>query len=51
MEEILDQNPENAAPQNRASAARAKLSWREYLETDEAVRTIYLVFGFLPSRS
>ncbi|HEX8638248.1 MAG TPA: hypothetical protein VF692_09310, partial [Pyrinomonadaceae bacterium] len=47
MEEILDQNPENAASETRApAAARAKLSWREYLETDEAVRTIYLVFGF-----
>jgi hypothetical protein len=43
MEEILEPNAEDAAPVSRS---RAKLSWREYLETDEAVRTIYLVFGF-----
>lgn len=47
MEEILDQNAENAAPDASARIpARTKLSWREYLETDEAVRVIYLVFGF-----
>jgi hypothetical protein len=47
MEEILEPNAENRAPDTSAPAAeRTKLSWREYLETDDAVRTIYLIFGF-----
>ena len=49
MEEILEPNAENRAPEPGAPAAaqaKTRLSWREYLETDEAVRTIYLVFGF-----
>jgi hypothetical protein len=43
MEEILEQNTEHAAVEK---PARTRQSWREYLETDEAVRTIYLIFGF-----
>ena len=30
-----------------ASATISKPSWREYLETEQAVRTIYLVFGVI----
>ena len=26
--------------------AKSKVSWREYLETDDAVRMVYLIFGF-----
>jgi hypothetical protein len=29
-----------------AAAAEKKLTWRAYFETDEAVRLIYLIFGF-----
>lgn len=47
MEEILEQNTENIRVEKQSDApAKAKLSWREYLETDQAVRTIYLIFGF-----
>jgi hypothetical protein len=47
MEEILEQNSENTGREKRAGTGEnARLSWREYLETDEAVRTIYLIFGF-----
>jgi len=42
MEEITNQIPENETE----TAAEAKLSWREYLETEQAVRVIYLIFGF-----
>src|SRR5436190_10516093 len=43
MEEIIDQNPETVSKK----AAPAKMPWRDYLETEDAVRMIYLVFGFL----
>jgi hypothetical protein len=47
MEEILEPNAENRAPDASSPAAeRTKVSWREYLETDDAVRMIYLIFGF-----
>lgn len=39
-----DQIPAPAAAQ--PVGEKKKLSWREYLETDDAVRMIYLVFGF-----
>jgi hypothetical protein len=44
MDETVDQTPEAASP---APAAGAKQSWREYLETEQAVRTIYFVFGVI----
>jgi hypothetical protein len=52
MEEILNDNPENTSEEKRANDApkpveTAKQSWRQWLETDAAVRTVYLVFGFL----
>ncbi|MFN0278456.1 MAG: hypothetical protein ACKVRN_07625 [Pyrinomonadaceae bacterium] len=42
MEEILNETPET--PDEEPVATR--LSWREFLETEEAVRVIYLIFGF-----
>ena len=39
MDEIINETPE--------SPVTKKISWREYLETEEAVRVIYLIFGFL----
>lgn len=47
MEELFEQNPDQARVEKRVEATgKTRLSWREYLETDEAVRTIYLIFGF-----
>ncbi|CAN5168592.1 hypothetical protein BH20ACI2_BH20ACI2_02550 [soil metagenome] len=43
MEEILEPAPEK---QNEISPA-SRLNWRDSLETEQAVRVIYLVFGFL----
>lgn len=43
MEEIIDQNPDAATE----STPPAKAGWREFLETEQAVRVIYLVFGFI----
>ncbi|MFL6467039.1 MAG: hypothetical protein ACJ72Z_03685 [Pyrinomonadaceae bacterium] len=42
MDEIIEQNP----PAARLPVA-AKPTWRQYLETEQATRTVYLVFGFL----
>jgi hypothetical protein len=39
MEEILPQAP----PQPE----KTKLTWRQYLETEQATRVVYLVFGFI----
>ena len=41
MEEVLESNPEKQDGQPKS------LNWSEALETDRAVRIIYLVFGFL----
>lgn len=43
MEEIIDQT--TVTPP--AASAAKKQSWTEFLESDAAVRVIYLVFGFL----
>ena len=43
MEEITNETPET--PEEKPAAA--KLSWREFLETELAVRIIYLIFGFI----
>ncbi|HLM00450.1 MAG TPA: hypothetical protein VK400_05300, partial [Pyrinomonadaceae bacterium] len=48
MEEIQTENtslPENSN-ETAAAAVAAKQSWKEWLGTDEAVRWVYLVFGF-----
>ncbi|HEY0458147.1 MAG TPA: hypothetical protein VGC97_03280 [Pyrinomonadaceae bacterium] len=50
MEEILNDNPETIAEEKRENAPRpveTRQTWRQWLETDAAVRTVYLVFGFL----
>jgi len=39
MDEIIKQTPTPAV-------AAAKTKWRQYLETEQATRMIYLVFGF-----
>ncbi len=44
MEEITNEKTETFA---ETPATAAKPAWREYLETEEAVRVIYLIFGFL----
>lgn len=49
MEEILHDTPEAAASArintNAKSPAAARQNWRQWLETDEAMRWIYLFFG------
>jgi len=45
MDDILNEQPE-AVPTEPAEIPETKLTWRERLETDQAVRIIYLVFGF-----
>jgi hypothetical protein len=45
MEEILPQSA-SETPQQPIPAKR-KATWREYLETEEATRLVYLVFGFI----
>jgi len=42
MEEIIDETPQTVAQR----PLEAKRSWRESLETEQAVRVIYLIFGF-----
>jgi hypothetical protein len=43
MEEILNKKADIPAEK----PASGKVGWREYLETEDAVRMIYLIFGFL----
>src|SRR5688572_12358616 len=46
MEEILPQaQPE--APRQELTPAQSKVTWRQHLETEEATRVVYLVFGFI----
>jgi hypothetical protein len=51
MEEILNDNPETTAEKKAEEmpepAGETKQSWGQWLETDAAVRTVYLFFGFL----
>jgi hypothetical protein len=47
MQEILNDNPEKEAQETPKTTAETKQTWRQWLETDTAVRTVYLVFGFL----
>ena len=39
MEEILPQAP--------SQPEKAKVTWRQYLETEQATRVVYLIFGFI----
>ncbi len=43
MEEIIDEIPETPAEK----PVQTKQSWSQFLETEQAVRVIYLIFGFL----
>jgi len=43
MEELNDHVPKTG-PENPTAA---KLSWREFLETEQATRYVYLIFGFI----
>ena len=50
MDEILNDNPETEteiAAEIPQKPVGKKLGWRQWLETDAAVRSVYLVFGFL----
>jgi len=46
MDTHLDNNPDHAPEPEAVSAPAKKLTWREYFETEDAVRLIYLIFGF-----
>src|SRR6185503_2941908 len=46
MEEILPQAPPGT-PKQELTSAKTKVTWRQYLETEEATRLVYLVFGFI----
>jgi hypothetical protein len=46
MEEILPQAPPEA-PKQEVTPAKTRVGWRQYLETEEATRVVYLVFGFI----
>ncbi len=51
MEEFLNDNPETNAEkpveETPKPALELKRTWRQWFETDAAVRTVYLVFGLL----
>ncbi len=44
MEEIL---PQPQIPEHSSTPEKARLSWRQYLETEQATRIVYLVFGLI----
>src|SRR5690606_11160124 len=48
-EEIVQETsePTDAAEETTAPEAPKKLTWRQYFETEEATRTVYLVFAFI----
>ncbi len=51
MDEILNDNPEPNAEKEAQETPQptneTKQTWRQWLETDAAVRSVYLVFGFI----
>ena len=48
MDETIEPTAANiTTDQNPKAANRPKPTWREYLETDEATRFVYLVFAFI----
>lgn len=48
MDDIIEQQREHApAPKTAEKSTNARLSWREFLETEQATRVVYLVFGFI----
>lgn len=46
MEEILPQG-QPQIPERPVTSENARLTWRQYLETESATRVVYLVFGFI----
>ncbi len=47
MQENLNPNTEETVEIAAENSAQKKQTWRQYLETDAAVRTVYLIFGLL----
>lgn len=48
MDETLEPTAAEITPeQSQKATAKPKSTWREYLETDEATRFVYLVFAFI----
>ncbi len=51
MQEIINDKPESNTEKNVAETPiiveKPKQTWRQWFETEAAVRTVYLVFGFL----
>src|SRR5215204_870712 len=47
MDEVLDPKPANRPEPAIPPAAKAKPTWREYLESEDAIRFVYLVFAFV----
>ncbi|HSU24856.1 MAG TPA: hypothetical protein VLI65_02635 [Pyrinomonadaceae bacterium] len=48
MDESLEHQTEAIQPQPSAiTAEKASPAWRQYLETEEATRVVYLIFGFI----
>ncbi len=48
MDEIIEPTaPANTPDQCSKALVKPKSSWREYLETDEATRFVYLIFAFI----
>src|SRR5215203_372639 len=49
MEEILNDNPgpntEKTSGEQTSTAVKTRQTWRQWLETDAAVRMVYLIFG------
>ena len=43
----MEENTNETTETQDEKPAQAKISWREFLETEQAVRVIYLIFGFL----
>jgi hypothetical protein len=50
MQEILNDNPETNAEKEAEETPKptkeTKQTWRQWFETEEAVRSVYLIFGF-----
>src|SRR5687768_10066181 len=46
MDEIIEQNAKASMPVQRPAVA-PKPTWRQYLETEEATRMVYLIVGFI----
>ena len=47
MDEILPQGTSKTPNNSTVNRLPAKVTWRQYLETEAATRVVYLVFGFI----